>query len=179
MLWVLHAPKWQQKIIRQEINVHVSSLLECAYMTHRESTGFLSATISWWDESQLIILFLPQGSRTKLGDASDSWKTGWGLTEQSCATATRMWVPGTAEWASTIIQTMVTRFSNMHVFPSVESSVKSNKCLTFFRSNEDLQTDTNNCSIVLKNFKQFHLKFHRVFSRLLLMLWTRIFFQIS
>lgn len=27
----------------------------------------------------------------------------------------------------------------------------------FFRSHQDLQTDTNNCSIVLKNFKQFHL----------------------
>lgn len=122
-----------------------------------KAQAFWSAAISWWDERQLIIFFLPQGSRTKLRDASDSWKTGWGLTEQSCTTATRMWVPGTAEWASTIIQTMVIRVSNIYVFPSVESPVKSNKCLMFFRSHQDLQTDTNNCSIVLKNFKQFHL----------------------
>lgn len=144
-----------------------------------KAQAFWSAAISWWDESQLIIFFLPQGSRTKLGDASDSWKTGWGLPEQSCAAATRMWVPGTAEWASTIIQTMVIRFSNVYVFPSVEFSGISNKCPMFFRSHQDLQTDTNNCSIVLKNFKQFHLKFQRVLPRLLLMLWTRIFFQIS
>lgn len=122
-----------------------------------KAQAFWSAAISWWDERQLIIFFLPQGSRTKLRDASDSWKTGWGLTEQSCATATRMWVPGTVEWASTIIQTMVIRVSNIYVFPSVESPVESNKCLMFFRSHQDLQTDTNNCSIVLKNFKQFHL----------------------
>lgn len=128
-----------------------------------KAQAFWSAAISWWDESQLIIFFLPQGSKTKLGDASDSWKTGWGHTEQSCATATRMWVPGTAEWAATIIQTMVVRFSNMHVFPSVESSVKSDKGLMFFRSHQDRQRDTNNCSIVLKNFSSFILNFTEYF----------------
>jgi len=67
----------------------------------------------------------------------------------------------------------------MHVFLSVESSLKSKKCVTFFRSHQDLQKETNNCSTALKNFRKLHLKFHRAFSRLLLMLRAGIFFQIS
>lgn len=82
--------KWQQNIIRQKMNVCLSPLLwNVPRWLIKKARAIWLATISW-DETNLLIFFLPQGSRTKFGNAADNWKTDWGVTEQICVTATRM-----------------------------------------------------------------------------------------